>query len=544
MANDHERNSSQTAFVDESTECAICLDPFDGDEAGGSQSRRTIVLKCGHKWHLSCLTDQLQTAQPVPGQRILFSGCQCAKCGTICEHVELEHLTRTTDVLREQVDALIKEQLELEAPVLLKNAQSQQPDPTKINPITKLLQEGRRKFAFYSCSYCKEPFFGGTIECADVLEPPTASSSSTEHRLCVACTPHSQTLCQNPPEHARYLIWKCRFCCQPATHVCYGNTHFCDDCHDRNSRRYKDHPPSSRPPHISPIPCPGPGSCPYPLPSDGPSNHHQNGPTIASEQVYGCAWCQSRTSDHDRRLSHQRRPGSHNLLQNPSGADQLQGWVQLNPRMSWKVEPLHAPLDTFLSTSNATTNYVSSYFPCIMQQTIDLEQILSSRSAQTADAPDQDLTFEVSALYMGRTDCPSVFRLHCTIIEAAAQPQDRVILAQKSTAVLEAPPDYWEKVELELPPVPASRARYVVVTVCGQDQRFWQGDFGSKVCDIQVRLLGTDDDLQKWFPPRPDDERDLVDAPPPRRRSLVWISLLRDGVLPVLALLLLAWLLQ
>ena len=515
MTNEHEPNSSQqSVFVDESTECAICLEPFEIVQAGGSQPRRTIILKCGHKWHLSCLKEQLQTALPVPGERILFSGCQCAKCGTVCEHDELEHFTRTTDVLREQVNALIKEQLELEAPELWKNAQTQESDPTRITPITKLLEEGRRKYAFYLCSYCKEPYFGGTIECADALEPTRPSSA--EQRLCVACTSHSQTPCRNPLEHARYIIWKCRFCCQPATHVCYGNTHFCDACHDRNSQRYTDHRPSSRPPHISPIPCRGQGCCHYPLPPDGATYHH-NGPTIASEQVYGCAWCGSRTSGHDHRLGQQRRPGSHNLLKNPNGANQLQGWVQLNPRMSWKVEPLQTPVDTSLSTVNTTTNFVSSFYPCVMQQTIDLEQILSLRSAQTADAQDQELRFEVSALYMGRFDCPSVFRLQAVIVEAstptttAVQPRQQVILAQNSTAVLEAPPDYWEKVELELPPVPASRARYVVVTVLGQDKRFWQGNFGSKVCDIQVRLLGTDDEIQKWFP-RPMSSRNILRA--------------------------------
>jgi hypothetical protein len=187
-----------------------------------------------------------------------------------------------------------------------------------------------------------------------------------------------------------------------------------------------------------------------------------------------------------------------------------------------------------------------------MQQTIDLEQILSLRSAQMVDPPNQELTFEVSALYMGRFDCPSVFRLQAVIVEApttsrptpaAVQPRQQVILAQNSTTVLEAPPDYWEKVELELPPVPASRARYVVVTVCGQDKRFWQGNYGSKVCNIQVRLLGSDNEIQKWFP-RPDDHQELADALPPRRLPFVWISLLRDGILPVLALLLFAWLLQ
>jgi hypothetical protein len=200
-----------------------------------------------------------------------------------------------------------------------------------------------------------------------------------------------------------------------------------------------------------------------------------------------------------------------------------------------------------------------------MQQTIDLEQILLLQSAPITN---DEWRFEVSARYMGRTDCPSIFRLQATILEDASQStttttttttqsqhqrprqRQRSVLTEQSTAVLEAPPDYWERVELELPPVPASRARHVIVSVWGQDKRFWQGYYGSKVCDIQLRLLGTNAELQKWFVREGQDGRqqDTVDGgpppPPAPRPSWVVLSLLRDGVLPVLALLLLAWLLQ
>lgn len=527
-----EKSPERAAFVDASTECAICLEPFEEDiekaqgETQQQGCRRILTLNCGHKWHLSCLSDQIQTAQPVPGQRILFNGCQCAKCGMICDHPDLEHLTRTTDVLRDQVNALIEEQLALELPDVWKNAQQEQPSESHRSAHTSLvhlLHDARRRYAFYLCSHCKQPYFGGTIECADALEPPTMSSSApTEQRLCVACTPHSQILCQNPLAHARYIIWKCRFCCQPATHVCYGNTHFCNDCHDRNVERYKVHPPSSRPHHIAPIPCPGPATCPYPLPPSSNSastevlQYHHNGPTVSSEQVYGCAWCQSNTTQ--RLVQHRRQAGSHNLLQNPSGASHLAGWTQRGRQMSWQVEPLEVPFEDSTAANTAetttTTNFVSSFLPCIMQQTIDLHRIIynnnnDSQPPRQSNSPSL-LRFEVSARYMGRSDCPSIFQLQALILEDRSP----TILAQASSPVLETPPDYWEMVELELPAVPSNRARHVVVVVSGRDKKYWRGNYGSKVCDIQLRLLGTEEELQNWLisPERP-TEANLQDLP-------------------------------
>lgn len=529
-------------FVDESTECAICLEAFDADGEGAGDGKeehtQILTLTCGHKWHLACLVDQLQTAQPVPGKRLLFNGCQCAKCGTICEHAELEHLTRTTDALRQQVDALVEEQLTLEAPQVLEAARRETNDDSL--SLKKVIQEARRKYAFYLCSHCRKPYFGGTVECADALEPPTdgGRDMTSAERLCVACAPQSQVVCQNPLAHRGHIIWKCRFCCQPATHVCYGNTHFCSDCHDRNTARYTL-PPSSRPPSIASIPCPG-DACTYPKPAG--TITHQNGSTMACEQVYGCACCQSASN----RQGHVERPGSRNFVQNPSGSQGLTGWTQRNPRMSWQVEDSDLPVQEDASTTTRATNFVSSFQPCIMQQVMDLNQILKSPLRESP----RNYTFEVSARYMGRTDCPSVFRL-----QAIALDMNRRVIQQQATDVLEAPPDYWERAEVLLNVEAAQRPRYIAVIVVGQDRRFWQGLFGSKVCQIQLRLLGSPHELQACLREgvgetvRNQDRR-LNDEVGPenhhqgRRPQESLLVLLRDGLLPIVVLLLLAWLLQ
>jgi len=112
--------------------------------------------------------------------------------------------------------------------------------------------------------------------------------------------------CWNPLEHQGHLVWKCHYCCKPSTYLCYCDVHFCNNCHSCNSKQVRTSTTqSTKPPPLSPIPCPG-ANCPYPKPPQGPSSltsptsssYHSNGPTIKSEQVCGCMWCQSAMACH------------------------------------------------------------------------------------------------------------------------------------------------------------------------------------------------------------------------------------------------------
>jgi F-box associated region len=501
-------------FHDESTDCAICLEPLEESQSGDDEStlpRRVLTLQCGHKWHYDCLVQQLQTAQSMTtsrgsSQRIIFTGCQCAKCGQICEHKDLDHLTRATDALRVKVDALLEEQLQLDAPHLWKKAIEEEKDNNNDQTTSSrdmLLKEARRKYAFYLCSHCEEPYFGGTIECADEFALEGSSDHPPEQRFCTGCAPQSQVVCRNPQEHGGFLIWKCRYCCQPSTHVCYGNIHFCDDCHKRNSSRVREIQQQQReqgigrnhmvkPPQLEPIRCPG-ASCCFPKPSRDVV-YHLNGPSPKDcEQVYSCAFCES----NDERGLLFVEPGSQNLLVNPSGERGLLGWQQLNRRISWAVEESELPVN---ATTN--TNFVSSFMDCVMVQEVNLSQLLQ--------APRQwqvPLRLEVSARYMGRTDCPSVFQMQAVLFlgrnrnHVATAPSSGTVpvLLRETTPILDAPPDYWESARLELMVEPSQLPQEfspgcsltLHVVIIGKDRRFWQGRFGSKVAEISARILGT-----------------------------------------------------
>lgn len=451
---------ADTTFTDTSTECAICLNALDN-------TKKTITLSCGHRWHLGCLKEQLEHSQPSRSKRLIFSGCRCAKCSAFCGHPELENLTRRTDALREKVDGLVAEQLKADAPDAWRDAMDD------AVAKAKLIDEGRRSYAFYLCGGCDEPYFGGTIECADEAGGELTTS---EDKLCQSCSPKlSQVICQHIYEHRPFHVWKCRYCCNPSSFVCYGNVHFCDSCHDKNSKLARSRSQGLGSPILEGIPCRG-GSCPFPKPEG--RNKHSNGSALECEQVYYCASCESSPSGHGFLES----PGSRNLVINPSGEEGTRGWQAANrsrqSNSGWTVENMDIPVD-----GSTRSNFVSNFQWCVMTQTIPIYHYVQHPSRAR---------LEISSKFMARTDCPSVFKMEAVVTNSRGR-----VVHRTSTSELTAPADFWEKATLRLDPVDG--AHELTMVVCGKDARFWQGNFGSKVCHCSVRVLGTEEELQDIF---------------------------------------------
>lgn len=519
------KRETEALFQDTSTECAICLLPLDDDDDDDNKSVdddkdddnndvTVITLTCGHRWHLHCIKQQLEHAKPNPAKRLVFTGCTCAKCGTVCSnHPALQHVSRQVDSLRQRVQNLIQE-LPLE--IIDNDEDDDQKNENDKNATTDKHQErldrAWKKYAFYLCANCEDPYFGGTIACADQVEGEIVESKD---RLCVACREtttsrrhgsnnsnnNNNGCCRNVAQHRSFLVWKCRYCCRPASFVCYGNVHFCESCHDRNTKRVQTQQQQPAPP-LEPIPCPGGAACPFPKPNHEQNDYHVNVPTSDGEQVYGCTLCQS-VARHGTPTSSSRwsiPEGSRNLIINSSGQDGLRHWQQLQLQqqqhgggrgggMAWQIEASDVPAVPALAAVVVadppllTTNFVSTFQWCSMAQHVPLFKYVRDPSQSR---------IEVAAQYMGRTDCPSVFRLEAVVLNH----QGRVV-HRKSTDILTTPQDDWDRASLILEPqqqplLTADHAAHsLLLIVHGKDGRFWQGLFGAKVADCSVRILGS-----------------------------------------------------
>ena len=428
-------------------------------------------------------------------------------------------------MLRDRVDELIREQLRNDQPARWAEAETEanNGDANNINTsstrMQQLVEEGRRSYAFYLCSSCEDPYFGGTVDCiptatagsnansnvhADDKNEAAANNNDNNdeelppgqaNRLCPACRPQPPRLtCRDPARHRGHHVHKCRYCCRPSSFVCYGNVHLCEDCHAKNgqlvaARRRRGAgsiDTASNRPQLEAQPCPGGEACPHPMPAG--QDRHSNGPGVENEQVYCCAWCDSDPTTTTTGAG--REPGSRNFITNSSGQEGMRGWRQLNPRMAWEVER-DANNAVVVDDSIVTTCFVSSYDWCVMAQQVPLHQYVADPAS---------VRIEVAAQYTGRTDCPSVFRMEAVLLDVYNRE-----IGRKGTDVLDAPQDAWERTSVVVEPTAGLHS--VVMIVYGKDRPFWQGRYGSKVADCCVRVLCSEEELPHVLAPA---ERETV----------------------------------
>lgn len=438
------------AFRDTADDCAICLEPLS--------EAQCITLSCGHVWHLHCVREQLRLAAPDVSRPLIFTGYRCAKCSAYCDHPLLNDVIRPISHLRHQVDRMILQQARVDGvrPTASHNSPDNQATADEDHCDAALLRAAAPLYAFYLCSLCRQPYFGGSIACAE-----TVPALASDDRVCSRCSPRTASVCTQS-EHAPFYIWKCRFCCQPSRYVCYGSTHLCERCHDEDDAQHGGLT-------ITPKPCARQPACPWPM--KAAQSQHENGPAARCEQLYYCAACTSDPLGAAHALRFERV--SRNLLSNPSGQLGLHAWYQLS-HMGWSVERSEVPLNT--TTSH---NFVSSYSWCVMAQAIDLRSFARFPSSAV---------LQVSVRHMSRTDCPSVLYL-----ETAVYDHHFTELHYVRTDELHPPPDFWDEKTIGIPPT--DNACFVIVVVRGKDTRFWNGMYGAKVTDVAVRVV-LDDGVQ------------------------------------------------
>lgn len=195
--------------------CGICY-------SEGLGAAPSIKLACGHIFHKACVQTQIESKWN--GVKISFGFLDCPSCRRRIDHPSVNGLIaphlRMYDAIREKAMRRLK-------------MEGMDKDERLTKPDSDYYQQPERyalhSFAFYSCFKCHKPYFGGRRNCDDARN---ADNTPPEELVCYDCSDMRAPACSNS-SHKEFWLWKCKFCCSPAVWFCWGNTHFCEPCHQK-----------------------------------------------------------------------------------------------------------------------------------------------------------------------------------------------------------------------------------------------------------------------------------------------------------------------
>ncbi|XP_045202849.2 E3 ubiquitin-protein ligase MYCBP2-like isoform X2 [Mercenaria mercenaria] len=199
-------------------DCTICYtDPLS--------AAPVIELKCGHLYHLHCVKRVLESKWV--GPRITFNFILCPLCKEPINHSKLSELLDPVQELYEDVKRKAMTRLQFEG--LDKSDQVTNRSSTYYNNPAKFAMD---RYCYYPCFKCKKAYFGGTVQCEGGADD---RDIKLEDMICPACSgPQGAQVCST--HGTDFIEYKCRYCCTIAVFFCFGNTHFCNSCHNDNVR--------------------------------------------------------------------------------------------------------------------------------------------------------------------------------------------------------------------------------------------------------------------------------------------------------------------
>ena len=252
--------------------CKICF-------TEGLSSAPIVLLTCGHYVHYHCIKKRLETKWI--GPKITFNHCLCPVCNKWddCPYISsLKKLINKNKKLYEQIKEMSLKRFKLEG-------LDKDPRLTDVNSpwYNKKEEFAMKRLSFYMCYICKKPYFAGRRECGN--DPNMNNEDPNKNydpKDCVCGKDANLSGIQgitNCPKHGKEFIeYKCKFCCKIASWFCWGNTHFCDDCHRRQCNHdYVSKYPRDKLPKCNKLLCEVGG------------NHPPNG----EEFALGCSLCRN-----------------------------------------------------------------------------------------------------------------------------------------------------------------------------------------------------------------------------------------------------------
>ena len=187
-----------------------------------------VKLRCNDFFHYDCLKECLQRQWCT--KRITFGFLMCANCktqmGLPIDCADLRTFYEPAKELMVKVIQISLNKLKIDG---------REKDDQLVKPTSRFYQKNQEYamaiYAIYQCNKCKNPFIGGQVNCeAEANVDPDPNNRETY--MCLDCSGGKK--CQFHGADA--IVYKCRFCCQIATWFCFGTTHFCNPCHEKQCK--------------------------------------------------------------------------------------------------------------------------------------------------------------------------------------------------------------------------------------------------------------------------------------------------------------------
>ena len=239
--------------------CNICwVDPLSSESC--------IKLECNHIFHYNCILNKLN--KKWPSARITFNFLNCPLCKKEMCHESLNNIKKEHIKLKNDIIKMGIERLKFEE--LLNDPRLTNKESRYYNNVNQFALD---RLAFYLCNKCNSPYFGGMKSC-DQVNSENEEKYDASTLICGSCSSgNDKNTCAT---HGKdYISYKCRYCCKQAVWFCFGNTHYCEPCHQK-AFEVKNMP-------IDKLPkCPGKDKCPLKI------DHPPNG---TDDFSLGCVIC-------------------------------------------------------------------------------------------------------------------------------------------------------------------------------------------------------------------------------------------------------------
>ena len=194
----------------------------------GLEDKPWVQLQWGHVFHSSCILEKLKMKWSTAYINFEHLNCDIWKAPIECDHISIKKLIDEDVELKAKVQKVATEEAKKEG--IPESDYQDAPYNGDLGTYALL------NFAIYEWFKCKKLYGGGRQECENGLrnvKPEDIKCSSWKDAPKIGAEEGYDVFTEWNKHGKDHLVYKCRFCCSHASFFCWGETHFCEDCHRR-----------------------------------------------------------------------------------------------------------------------------------------------------------------------------------------------------------------------------------------------------------------------------------------------------------------------